>query len=60
MLSKTKRNKETQKTQKTYKIYSVFYFTVSKNITVLIEQNNKMLTFNEFVSKFFWVQIQIL
>ena len=35
----------------------MFYFTILKNTTVLIEQNDKMLAFNEFVSTKFRIYI---
>ena len=45
------RQEKRKKFKRTYNICSMFYFTVFKNIIELIEQNNKMSTKNDVVSK---------
>ena len=57
VLSKTKKMKK--KIKRAYDIYSVLYFTVIKNTTASIKQDNKMSSKNDFVSKKFRIEIQI-
>ena len=53
------KQKEIRRFKKVYNICSMLYFTVFKNIIELIEQNNKMLTKNDLISKNSRIQIQI-
>ena len=43
--------------KKAYDINSIFYSTVVKKFTVLIEHSNKMFVLNEIVSKNFRIEI---
>ena len=54
MLSKTRRN---ERIKKAYNICLVLYFTIIKNTTTSIKQNNKMSFKNDFVSKKFRPEI---
>ena len=53
------RQKEMKKVKREYNICSFFYFTVIKNTTISIKQNNKMSLKNDFDSKKFRIKIQI-
>ena len=56
VLNKTKKIK---RVKRTYNICSVFYFTIIKNTTTSMKQNNKMSFLKNFVSKKFRIEIQI-